>query len=120
MEIRIVTTESATIVSILGETDFSDAGTVDAWVCGYGCRTLWIISPVNFFSGCQTNESKPIIKTSKRGRGHAFSPFQQGFICWRVSCALFQNPMDHFNTEVKPAAFEKELARVEWRTLLAL
>ena len=28
-----------TTVSLSGETDFSDAGLIESWVCGYGCRT---------------------------------------------------------------------------------
>jgi hypothetical protein len=39
VQVQITTAESATIVSIVGETDFSSAGGVDSWVCGHGCRT---------------------------------------------------------------------------------
>jgi len=31
--------QGTTTLSLLGETDLAEAGTLENWVCGYGCRT---------------------------------------------------------------------------------
>jgi hypothetical protein len=41
IEMRIVTepTTTTTLVSLADETNASDAGLVEAWLCNYGCRS---------------------------------------------------------------------------------